>query len=58
MFLHTVTKVLSEGFAGMVDMLSGGNWSEMVRNAIVNDKGHILDKEIIEFREVKGLLVK
>lgn len=58
MFSHTVTKVLSEGFARMVDMLSEGDWSEMVRAAIVIEKGHILDKEIIEFRKARGLLVQ
>lgn len=58
MFSHTVTKVLSEGFSGMVDMLSNGNWSDMIRDAIVIDKGHIMDKEIIDFREARGLLVK
>ncbi len=58
MFPHTVTKVLSEEFCTMVDMLSEGNWSDMVRDAIVIDKGHILDKHITEFREARGLLVK
>jgi len=30
----------------------------MIRDAIVIDKGHILDKHIIEFREARGLFVK
>ena len=30
----------------------------MVHHAIVIDNGHILDKNITEFREAKGLLFK
>ncbi|WP_019413121.1 N(5)-(carboxyethyl)ornithine synthase [Paenisporosarcina sp. TG20] len=58
MFPHTVSKVLSEEFCKMVDMLSEGNWSKMVHDAIVIDKGHILDKHITDFREARGLLVQ
>lgn len=58
MFSHTVTKVLSEGFSNIIDMISGGDWSTMVRDAIVIDKGHIIDERIIEFRQARGLLVK
>lgn len=60
MFPHTVTKVLSEGFSEMVDMFTEGKdgWTDMVREAIVIENGHILDKHIIEFREARGLLVK
>ncbi|MDV6377887.1 N(5)-(carboxyethyl)ornithine synthase [Sporosarcina sp. GW1-11] len=58
MFPHTVTNMLSEVFSEMVDMLSEGNWTDMVRQAIVIEKGNILDKNITEFREARGLFVK
>ncbi|AXI01276.1 N(5)-(carboxyethyl)ornithine synthase [Sporosarcina sp. PTS2304] len=58
MFPHTVTKMLSEVFSEMIDMLSEGNWTTMVREAVVIEKGHILDKNIIEFRKARGLVVK
>lgn len=58
MFPHTVTKVLSEGFWSMLDDLTEGNWSDMVKNAVVIENGRIVDQHIIEFREARGLLVK
>ena len=58
MFPSTVTKILSEEFSKIVDMISEGNWSDMVRDAIIINKGHILDEAIIEFRETRNLFVK
>lgn len=56
MFSNTVTKILSEEFSKIIDIISGGEWSDMIRNSIIINKGHILDKKIIEYREVRGLL--
>lgn len=58
MFPHTVTKVLSEGFWSMLDDLTEGNWSDMVKEAVVIESGRIIDPHITEFREARGLLVK
>lgn len=58
MFPITITKIISKEFSKVVDILSEGNWSDMIRHAIIIDKGHILDKHIIEFREARDLFVK
>lgn len=57
MFPHTITKVLSEGFAPMLDELLEGHISEMVQNAIVIEGGVIKDQRITEFRQARGLTV-
>ncbi|RAZ70321.1 N(5)-(carboxyethyl)ornithine synthase [Planococcus maitriensis] len=57
MFPHTITKVLSEGFALMLDELLEGHISEMVQNAIVIEGGVIKDQRITEFRQARGLTV-
>ncbi|WP_083249618.1 N(5)-(carboxyethyl)ornithine synthase [Planococcus maritimus] len=57
MFPHTITKVLSTGFAPMLDELLEGRISEMVQNAIVIEKGIIKDQRITEFRQARGLTV-
>jgi len=57
MFPHTVSKVLSEGFCGLIDDLIEGTWSKMVEDAVIIDKGRILDQNITEFRNARGLLV-
>ncbi|WP_277751538.1 N(5)-(carboxyethyl)ornithine synthase [Planococcus koreensis] len=58
MFPHTITKVLSEGFWSMLDDLTEGNLSDMVKEAVVIENGRIIDHHITEFREARGLLVK
>ena len=57
MFPHTITKVLSTGFAPMLDELLEGHISEMVQNAIVIEGGVIKDQRITEFRQARGLTV-
>ncbi len=57
MFPHTVTKVLSQGFAPMLDDLLDGKRSAMVEAAIVIRSGTIQDTRITEFREARGLMV-
>lgn len=58
LFSHTVSRVLSEGFAKLVDNILEGNYPEMVQNAIVIDKGNIKDENIRSFRQARGLLVQ
>lgn len=57
MFPHTITKVLSNGFAPMLDELTEGKRSEMVQNAVVIEDGIIKDQRITEFRQARGLTV-
>ena len=57
MFPHTITKVLSTGFAPMLDGLLDGQISNMVQQAIVIEKGIIKDPRITEFRQARGLTV-
>lgn len=58
MFPHTVTNIISKEFAKIIDQFSTSQYSGMVYRAMIIDKGHIIDKHIIEFREARGLLVK
>lgn len=57
MFPHTITKVLSEGFAPMLDGLLEGHLSEMVQQAIVIEEGIIKDHRIADFRQARGLTI-
>ncbi|MGX7595128.1 N(5)-(carboxyethyl)ornithine synthase [Planococcus plakortidis] len=57
MFPHTITKVLSEGFAPMLDGLLEGHLSEMVQQAIVIEEGIIKDHRIADFRQARGSTV-
>ncbi|MFZ2258667.1 MAG: N(5)-(carboxyethyl)ornithine synthase [Clostridiaceae bacterium] len=58
LFSHTVSKILSEGFAPLVDELLNETYSPMVQQALVIDHGKIQDEDIRTFREYRGLLVK
>ena len=55
MYPKTVTKVLSKGISKMIDEVIEDNYSQMVKNAVVIDKGHIIDENIKKFRESKGI---
>lgn len=57
MFPQTITKVLSTGFAPMLDELLEGHISETVQQAIVIEDGIIKDQRITEFRQVRGLAI-
>lgn len=57
MFPHTITKVLSEGFAPMLDALVEGKRTQMVEDAVVIEDGIIRDQRITEFRQARGLTV-
>lgn len=57
MFPQTITKVLSEGFAPMLDALVEGKRKQMVEDAVVIEDGIIRDQRITEFRQARGLTV-
>ena len=58
MFPYTVTKVLSEGNARMMDDVIEGNYTQPLLDAMVIGNGHILSKPVRDFREARGLPVK
>ena len=58
MFPITVTKVLSEGCARMFDAIIEDNLPEYIREAVVIEKGHILNESTRSFRLQRGLAVK
>lgn len=57
MFPQTITKVLSKGFAPMLDDLLEGKQSKMVQDAVVIEEGIIKDHRITDFRLARGLTV-
>src|SRR5699024_8805457 len=58
MFPMTVTKIISEEFSILVDIIYEGNLTDMIRSAVIIKKRHIHDKEIKDFREARELFVK
>lgn len=58
MFPFTVTKVLSEGNARIIDNVLEENYTESLKNAIVIEKGHICSETIRKFRESRELICK
>lgn len=58
MYPITVTKNLSKGFAPYVDMLVEDNYPENLKKATVIEKGHIIDKNIYDFRTARGIFCK
>lgn len=58
MFPFTVTKVLSEGNARMIDNMLTEDYTELLKNAMVIENGHIRNKNIWDFREARGILCK
>lgn len=55
MFPKSVSSVLSSNFACYFDELVSGEFSKEISDAIVISKGEIIDKEIINFRKLKGI---
>lgn len=55
MYPKTVTKVLSHGVSKILDQIIEEKYNEMVKKAVVIDKGHIIDRNIKKFRENKGI---
>ena len=55
MFSTTVTNFLSKEFCRFVDQIIEENYSETVKNAVVIDKGNIIDERISEFRKLHNV---
>ena len=55
MFPKSVSRVLSSNFISYFDELVTGNFSDEIKKATVIENGNILDKEIINFRKVRGV---
>lgn len=58
MYPITVTKNLSNGFTPYVDALVEGTYPDNLKAAMVIEKGHILDKNIYDFRTARGIFCK
>jgi len=58
MFPHSVTSVLSEGFAKYVDKIMEDAYDDVLNEAILIKEGHILDEDVLKFREARNLVVK
>lgn len=58
MYPITVTKNLSNGFAPYVDALVEDAYPDNLKAAVVIEKGHILDKNIYDFRTARGIFCK
>jgi len=58
MYPVTVTSNLSRAFAPYIDMLVEGNYSDNLKKALVIDGGHIIDKNISDFRIARGIFCK
>ena len=58
MYPYTVSKILSKGFAPYVDALVTEEYPENIKKAMVIEKGHILDPNIVDFRTARGLFCK
>ncbi len=58
MYPKTVTKNLSRAFAPYIDKLVQDDYPESIREATVIENGHILDKNITDFRESRGVFCK
>lgn len=58
MYPVTVTVNLSRAFSPYVDCIVEDNYPENVQTAVVIDKGHIIDQNIAEFRQARGVFCK
>lgn len=58
MFPHSVTSVLSKGYAKYVDKLLNEEADPVLKEATIIDSGHILDENVRKFREARALEVK
>src|SRR5699024_4135055 len=55
MFTYSETGVLSKGYDKYVDKLLEGENDPMLKEAMINEKGHILDEDVRKFREARVL---
>ena len=58
MYPVTVTVNLSRAFSPYVDCIVEDQYPENVQAAVVIDKGHIIDQNITEFRQARGVFCK
>ena len=58
MYPVTVTRNLSRAFAPYIDMLVENCYSDNLKKAVVIECGHILDKNIADFRSARGVFCK
>lgn len=58
MFPHSVTSVLSKGYAKYVDKLLEGEHDVVLKDATIIESGHVFDEDVRKFREARGLAVK
>ena len=58
MYPVTVTRNLSRAFAQYIDMLVENCYSDNLKKAVVIECGHILDKNIADFRSARGVFCK
>jgi len=58
MYPISVTKNLSKVFSTYVDFIVTGEYTESLKKAMVIDKGHILDDNIIKFRMDRNIFCK
>src|SRR5690625_917980 len=58
MFPHSVTSVLSGGFAKYVDKILEDTYDAVLNEAVLIKDGHILDEDVLKFREARNLGVK
>ena len=58
MYPVTVTGNLSCAFAPYICMLVSGEYSESLKKAVVIEQGHIIDRNIFDFRSARGIFCK
>lgn len=58
MYPISVTKNLSKVFSNYVDFIITGEYPESLQKAVVIDKGHIIDENIVKFRMDRGIYCK
>lgn len=58
MYPVTVTKNLSQAFSPYLDFIVTDSYPENLRAAVVIDHGHIVDKNILDFRRTRGIFCK
>lgn len=58
MYPVTVTKNLSEAFSPYIDFIVTDVYPESLKDAVVIENGHIIDKNIYDFRVSKGVFCK
>ncbi len=58
MFPHTVTRIISEKLCTMIDPVLEGKLPARMKKAVVIEGGHIIDEDIVKYRQERGLFVQ